>query len=58
MPAKTPRMQRAAGAELARRESGAKQQQKATRPFGAASTATVNEFAHKPSGGYKDDRKR
>jgi len=45
-------MQRAAAAELARRERGEPRQEKATRPFGAAPTEIVREFAHKPEGGY------
>ena len=52
MPAKTPRMQRAAGAELNRREHGTKRQAHATRQFGSASTQDVRDFARKPAAGY------
>lgn len=47
MPAKTPKQRRTAGAELGRRERGAKRQKKATRPFGSASLKTVRKFSKK-----------
>jgi hypothetical protein len=48
-------MQRAAGAELNRREHGGKRQAHASRPFGSASTEDVRDFAHKPEGGYEHE---
>lgn len=48
----TERQRQAAGAELNRRQHGAKKQRKGreTRPFGSASLAVLRDFARKPAG--------
>lgn len=47
MPAKTPKMRRAAGAELGRRRAGVKKSSRSKRPFANISTKKLRHFARK-----------